>query len=229
MTEANSEVWKTSFPSILKIDYAITKAFADKCNATLFGSEVPFARRLIQLKNGDIDLLCGLLKKEDREKYGYFLTPPYKLKSNKYFFVRKGEGHRLQKYEDLYSLQVGVRIGSKYFSRFDKDSKLDKFSAASDEGRFKMLVSNRVDAVIHTDVYGLYLLHNLRLQDKVEIAPYKYIKHNPVYMVISRKSKLFERKDDLEKVFQIMVKSGEIDQIIHAYFQNKDLPVPEYK
>lgn len=145
-SHAEEEVWKSSFPGILDIDYKITLAFAEKFNATISGSKVPFARRLNQLKKGDIDLLCGLLKNSDREKFAYYLSPPYKLKSHKYFFVRKGEGKRLQKYEDLYSLKIGVQIGSKYFPKFDEDSKLNKHATTEDAGRFKMLESLRIDA-----------------------------------------------------------------------------------
>lgn len=229
LSHAHQEIWKTSLPGILEIDYVITKAFADKFNATLTAKNVPFARRLDQLRNGDIDILCGLFKNDDRESFAYFLTPPYKSKSNKYFFIRKGEGTRLQKYEDLYTLKVGVHIGSKYFPRFDEDQRLEKYATPQHAGRFRMLVSDRIDVIIHTDVYGLELMHQLGLQDEVEIAPYKYTEENPVYMAISRKSKLFERKDELEDVFRLMMESGEIDRLIHAYFQSKGLPIPDYK
>ncbi len=227
---ADQEIWKASFPSSpIEIDYVITKAFAQKFNAILSGDKVPFARRLLQLKIGEIDLMCGLLKNDDREKYVYFLDPPYKLKTNKYFFMRKGEGKRLQKYEDLYQLSVGVQIGSKYFSRFDEDTKLKKYASTKDECRFQMLILHRFDALIHTDIYGFEAMYKLGLQDKVEVAPYKYTEYNPVYMAVSKKSRLSERIDQLQAVFQNMVDSGEIDQIIHQYFASNGLPLPEYK
>lgn len=227
--EAHQEIWRTSLPRTLEIDYIITKAFADKFRATLTANTAPFARRLDLLKTGDIDLLCGLLKNDDRATYAYFLNPPYKLRSNKYFFVRKGEGRRLQKFEDLYSLRVGVQIGSKHYPRFDNDSKIDKHPTPQYMGRFKMLVSNRIDTVIHTDVYGLSIINELGLKDEIEIAPYKYTNKNPVYFAISRKSKLFDRKEELENVYRLMVESGEIDKVITTYFQSKGLPIPDYK
>ncbi|WP_163337876.1 ABC transporter substrate-binding protein [Desulfopila sp. IMCC35008] len=228
-SHAHQAIWKTSLPDTLEIDYAITKAFADKFSATLTANKVPFARRLDQLKNGEIDVLCGLLKNNDRERFAYFLRPPYKLRSNKYFFIRKGEGKRLQTYEDLYKLRVGVHIGSKYFPRFDEDEKLKKFVTPYYADSFKMLVSGRIDVVIHTDVYGLEIMNQLSLQDNVEVAPFMHTEKKPVYMAISRKSKLFNRKDELEDVFRLMVESGEIDRIIQSYFRSKGLPIPEYK
>lgn len=227
---ADQEIWKTSFPpSNIELDIAITQAFAKKFNAVLLGKKVPFARRLNQLKIGEIDLLAGLLKDEEREQYAYFISPPYKRKTNKYFFMRKGEEQRLQKYEDLYQLSVGVQIGSKYFPRFDKDAKIKKYAISRDESRFKMLVLKRFDALIHTDIYGMDVMHRLALQDKLEIAPYKYTRYNPVYIAISNRSGLIERKDELEKVFREMVDSGEVDKIFKNYFESKGLPVPVYK
>lgn len=224
-----SEIWKTSLPSILEIDYSITKAFAEKFNASLVTDKAPFARRLLQLKNGEIDLLSGLLRNGEREQYAIFLFPPYKRKSNKYFFMRKGESHSVNTYEDLYSLKIGVQIGSTYFPRFDADSRIKKYATNSDESRFKMLLLKRIDAVLHTDVYGLYTVHRMGLQDKIEIAPYKYTEVNPVYMAVSKKSALIHYIDELERVFKDMVESGEVDRIIQGYFISKELPIPDYK
>jgi polar amino acid transport system substrate-binding protein len=227
---ADQEIWKTSFsPNPIELDYVITQAFAKKFKATLSSHKVPFARRLFQLKTGEIDLLSGLLKKDDRGKYAYFIDPPYKQKTNKCFFMRKGEGKRLQKYEDLYQLSVGVQIGSKYFSHFDEDTKVKRYATSQDESRFQMLLLNRFDALIHTEMYGTYTMHKLGLENKLEIAPYRYTAYNPVYIAISYKSRLIERKDELEAAFRKMVESGEMDQIIHQYFTDNALPLPDYK
>ncbi|WP_028579726.1 substrate-binding periplasmic protein [Desulfogranum japonicum] len=218
---AEQEIWKTSFPNTLDLNYAITKALADKFDATLQGKRVPFARRLNQLQTGEIDLSCGLFKNAVREKYAYFLSPPYSTISNKLFFMRKGEGYRLQKFEDLYSLLIGVKIHSKYYPRFDADKKLRKYATTRDESRFNMLIAHRIDAVIQTDLYGFATLRKMGLEDKIEIAPYRYTSQNPVYMAISRKSKLMKQTNELEQVFQIMVESGEIRSIIERYMERE--------
>lgn len=222
--------WRSSFPPVgMEIDQVIVDAFATKFNAVVKGEKVPFSRRLLQLKNGEIDLLAGLLKDESREQYAYFFKTPYKLKTNKIFIMRKGESDQLQTYEDLYKFQVGVQIGSRYFSRFDEDPKIKRVQATGDKSRFNMLLKNRFDVLIHTGFYGTYLVNRLGLQDKVEIAPFKYTKSNPVYIAISKKSELYKQKDSLEKVFTQMKESGEFDRVIHSYFESISMPVPEYK
>lgn len=223
------EEWHSSFPQQhIDIDKKIISALAGKFDAELVGKKVPFARRLMQLKNGEIDILAGLLKDESRETFAYFLNTPYKNKTNKVFIMRVGEGKHLESYDDLHNLRVGVQIGSKYFPRFDTDSEITKVASVKDENRLQMLLFKRFDALIHTDVYAADLVYRNGLEDKVEFAPFKYTKHNPVYIAVSKKSPLYDRREELEAALSEMLDSGEIDQIIQSYFLGKGLPVPEY-
>lgn len=225
-----SELWRSSYPPLpMDLDEAIVSAFALKFETRVAGEKVPFARRLLQLKDGEIDLLAGVLKTDARETYAHFLSPPYKLKSNKIFIMRKGEGKRLQKYEDLHRLRVGVQIGSNYFPQFDNDGKIDKYASSSEESRLNMLLKDRFDALIHTELYGTFAIYNLGLQGQVEIAPYKYTASNPVYIAISKNSKLYEIKDQLQSVYKQMMESGEFDSVIQSYFDSISVPAPEFK
>lgn len=223
------EIWKTNFPpTSIEVDKEILQALADKYGATVAGSQIPFARRLSNIKSGKIDILTGLLKKPDRFDHIHFLNPPYKRKTNKYFFMRKGEEGRLKTYNDLHSLLIGVQIDSKYFLPFDDDPKIRKHATSRIEGRFQMLMVNRLDAVIHTDVYGIQMIQSLGLEEKVAIAPFRYTKENPVFIGISKKSNLIHQKDKLEALLLQMVESGEMAQIIHNYFTRNNLPVPDF-
>lgn len=220
--------WKSSFPPLaIDIDQEIVSAFAAKFGAKVKGSKIPFARRLQQLKTGEIDLLAGLLKNSNREEFTFFLSTPYKKKTNKIFLMRKGEGQQLQKYEDLYNLRVGVQVGSNYFPRFDTDPKIRKFASTDNESRIHMLLKNRFDVLIHTEIYCKHLVYKMGLQEKVEVAPYAYTEYNPVYIGISKKSYLYQKRDELDAVFSRMVESGEIDRLIQSYFKTIGLPIPE--
>lgn len=224
-----ADKWRSSFPPLyIDVDQNIISALAVKFNAEVVGEKVPFARRLQQLKSGEIDILAGLLKDETREGYAYFLKTPYKNKTNKIFIMRKGEGKQLERYEDLYKLKVGVQIGSKYFPRFDADSDITKVPSMKDKNRLQMLLLNRFDALIHTEVYATDLIHRNGFEDKVEFATFKYTKYNPVYIAVSKKSPLYERREELESVLGEMIESGEMGKIIQSYFQSRGLPVSEY-
>ena len=96
-------------------DAEILTAIAEEVKTSVSFRYAPFKRRLIMMKNGDIDLVCGLLKRRDREAYIHYILPPYKKRSDTIFFVAKGKADRIQTYEDLYDLKIGTVRGAKFF------------------------------------------------------------------------------------------------------------------
>ena len=77
----------------------------------------PFKRRLIMLKNGDIDITCGLLHRPEREAYIHYITPPYKTRSDTLFFVRRDWPGQIQSYQDLKGLKIAVNRGGRILSQ----------------------------------------------------------------------------------------------------------------
>ncbi len=205
----------------------IVKAIGKKLNLKVVFKLLPFKRSLKYLKNGDVDIMTGLLRKAEREEYIFFIDPPYKKKSNKVFYVLKGNKTLITKYEDLYPLSIGTKLGNKYFPRFDSDKKLTKESAISNNLNILMLLKKRIDALIITDSSGDYLIHNMGYEDKFEKAIFGYTKNNPVYIGLSKKSHMANHKSIT--IISTMIKSGEIDKVISNFFKKKNLPVPEYK
>ena len=210
----------------LEID--IIKAVSKKLNSNLRIKSVPFARRLRNMENGTADITAGLLKSEEREKYIYYIPYPYKLKSNKVFFVRKGDASSITKYEDLYNLTIGTNIKSKYFSRFDNDELIKKEETSSFKQNILKLLAGRVDAVIYSDGYGYLVLKEMKATEKVVPAEYHFEKNNPVYLGISRKSYLMKHLDIVEPVINSMIRNGEIEIIIKNYYRTRNIPVPCY-
>lgn len=49
---------------------------AEKLDIRLDMEYAPFARRLAMMKSGRLDIMGGLLKRENRESYIYFIPPP---------------------------------------------------------------------------------------------------------------------------------------------------------
>ena len=222
--------WQTSVPpETLMLDQPLLELLSRSFDAKLASFPAPFARRLRMLETGEIDLMAGLLKRPERETFAYFLNPPYKFKSNKYFFVRKGEISRIRKYEDLYGLKVGVSINAKTFPRFDQDSAIEKVQVSYLAQKFKMLVLDRIDTFVHTDVEAIAQMRELGLENHVDIAEFRYTRINPVHIGISRRSPLMEKLDAIEKEYRRMAISGELDRFIIDFFQSRELPVPDYK
>ena len=82
---------------------------------TISWSEVPFARSLKELQDGDRVLVPRFNRTSDREAYSIFLGPIAVQKRQILFAVHKGDEHRIKSYGDLAALSIGTKRGTAYF------------------------------------------------------------------------------------------------------------------
>lgn len=115
------------------IDVEIITEIANRLGASLEITNCDWLYCLRMIKNGRADIISSALKNPEREQYMYYIEPPYIVKSTKLFYLRKGQAHKIQKYEDLYQLNIGVLKGSLYFSPFDNDSNIQKVEVLKTE------------------------------------------------------------------------------------------------
>ena len=206
----------------------ILNAIAKELKVTLITQYAPFSRRLHMMKDGTIDLMAGLLKRPEREKYIHFISPPYKNRSDTVFFVPKGKSSLIQTYNDLHPLRIGTTFGSKYFHRFDEDETLDKESIPNGMSNFKKLLLGRLDTVIYPEGAGIELIHKMDISDRVEMAQFRFSKKKQVYIGISKKSHLMEDIHATESIIRQMIENGKIKNIIVNYYTQRNLPVPAH-
>lgn len=185
----------------------------------------PFKRRLIMMENGDIDMICGLLHRPGREAFIHYIHLPYKTRSDTIFFVLQKNSGRIRTYEDLKGLKIGVSRGSKYFERFDLDTTLSKESALS-QNNFKKLLLGRIDTVIQDESNGIFLIHDLKAQDRIVMSPFRFSNEKKVYFGISRKSWMMDDLERIERALETFITSGRAREIISGYYIRLGLPVP---
>ena len=178
----------------------------------------PWNRCLLMMKHGLVDVMPYLLKRPDREKYMLYVDPAYQPHSEKCFFVRKGNANRIQKYEDLYTVKVGVQKGAAYFSQFDRDDSIPKIPVMEEKLLFPMLLKDRFDTFVGACQPLNYIALKSGYSEEVEAASYRFSAHNPAHIAISRKSSLANRASELELIIQNLVTSGELSKLSEAYF-----------
>lgn len=118
----------------------------------------PLARCLAMMKSGDADIITNLLRTREREDFIRYLEAPYQTHSAKVFYLRSEDPRPVVSYEQLYGLDIGVKRGARYGTRFDEDNKLHKQAVASHVLNFKKLAAGRLDLVISTESEGDYLI-----------------------------------------------------------------------
>ncbi len=195
-------------------DARILSLIAQRLGLDIEMNYVSFARRLVLMKQGKIDICSGLHNTMGRERYIYFIEPAYKTVSKKVFIVLKGNKGIIKEYDDLYRLSIGTIIGAAYFEKFDNDRRLIKVKVSNAEQKFDMLMNNRVNTVIHSYEGALKTIHKMGIADKVETAEYYHLDNIPVYIGISKKSDIINRAKEVEHVIREIVGAGGIDRLL---------------
>lgn len=206
----------------------IIKAFVRKLGARLEIKYAPFKRRLQMMEDGDIDLLAGLMKDPVRERYIHFIHPPYKNRSDTVFFVSRGKTALVRRYEDLYHLRTGIVVGSKYFPKFDNDTRLNTEVCPFAESNFKKLVAGRIDVAVFPESAGIDLIDRMGIKEQVAAADYRFSKQKNVYIGISKKSRLMISIRQVENTLRSMIENGELKQVIVEHYTSRGLPVPVF-
>lgn len=198
------------------IDYEIAQRVADKMNFRLTMRHCPFKRCLKEMSLGRLDLQSGIAYNEERAKYITYLKPSYGEVAAK-FYTRKGEGHVLERYEDLYKIRVGMVAESHYFEPFNSDENINKFSVPKEEMLFALLEKGRIDAIIGTSPNLEFQIKKYGHKGKFDVAPYRPKNNIPLYFGVSKHSPLKVYEDRLNYVLLELKETGEIDEILARY------------
>lgn len=205
----------------------IVRELARRTGLPLEVAPCPLKRCLLMLQEGQADVLIGAQESEGRRSFLHYLQTPYrKHSSDKVFYVPKGKGASLARFEDLQPLRIGIRLGADYFPRFDADTSLRKDAITDVAANFKKLVLGRVDAVLIAEDQGEALLSSLGLRDQVEKAQLRVADPTPRAVAIARRSRHAARMDQFEAAMTAMAKDGTLDAIFRRhYFEACKVPI----
>lgn len=205
------------------VDVDIVREIAQRMKLDVRFVSCPWARCLSMLKDGQADLLSSAYRKPDRELFLNYFSKPYLASLPIAFYFKKNKNFTIEKYEDLYNYSIGVLGDASYFERFDKDKTLSKFEVATQDQLFPMLMYERFDLIA-----GYVPTENYRLiaegyKGKVQRSTYEFSGQDAVYMAISKRSPLINRRDELDRINSDLLKEGFIKKTIDSYL-NKYLP-----
>ena len=200
----------------------IVRELARRLGRELRIVECPHARCLLMLRAGEADLAIGIQQSPERDEYIAFLHNPYrKSASDRVFYVRRGDAHRIRRYEDLQHLRIGIKQGSEYFDRFDDDKALHKEAALNNAANLRKLLLNRLDTVVMPEDQGAVLLSELQLNKQLETAVYREHDAEPRSVAVSRKSAAIELLPRLEEAMQAMRRDGTLNAIYDKHYYER--------
>jgi ABC-type amino acid transport substrate-binding protein len=172
---------------------------ANKLSLNIEISTMPFARRVQALKHGELDLMVGVQRTEERQDEFIYINPHYETLSYRFFTLKENQ-KLINRYGDLRGKYIGVNRHAKYFVPFDEDVGLKKFEVTSLRQNVELLMHKRIDVFIHYEQSTLPLLADIGALQQIVKTPYQPSHENHHYLAISSHSSLTQRKAELERI-----------------------------
>ncbi len=174
--------------------------------------EAPFRRVLLMMEKGEVDVMLGPLKTEERERMMAFVAPVFPPERKLFFYYR--DENRITEYDDLYGKRIGVLAGGNYFDKFDSDEELTKEPIARYKNLMQMLQVDRVDVVIAPELVGRHTVSQLNIN--VSVSPYQ-VPGEHSYIAIARTSPVLSRQDQVNQTFEQIRRDGTYDKLVMGY------------
>jgi len=156
----------------LDVDLARTALQRMDCSATFV--EMPWARALIELEAGRLDILPGALRRPERERFAYFSRPTNRSPNVLFIGKLAAQRYQIRELADVMGtrFRLGAQIGVAYGPAYDSLLKEPDFASrlsliTSRRGAWKMIGLNRLDGLIADEASGLVELKELGLTHAV--------------------------------------------------------------
>ncbi|NGZ27155.1 MAG: transporter substrate-binding domain-containing protein, partial [Magnetococcales bacterium] len=181
--------------------------------------DVPFTKSIEALKTGEVDLVPRTVVTPERQQFVRFLPPIGYEQQEILFLTRKGQEKTIRNYDDLKNLRIGLKKGTAYFDRFNKDTTLNKQPFAGDDyGLLNQFISGAVDTIIILDRRAMdSALAGMGFTD-YGYAQYRLIQNLELNYGFSRASAHLQAADALEQELQTMQAKGEVDTLLAQSF-----------
>ena len=201
------------------IDIEIFNEIAKRANFEVEYIRCPWIRALELMKSGKADILSSVYRKPEREEFMIYFDKPFLSELPIAFFYRKDSGISIKKYSDLYRYQnIAVLRGASYFPEFDSDPRISKYSVASQEQIFPMLIHRRIQVMAGYMPTENYFITVNNYGDIIEKSPFTYNEKSKVYMTISKKSPLAKKINLLNKINNDLYNEGFTAKIVNKYY-----------
>jgi len=177
---------------------------------------LPGKRVVYMLKDGLADGVPFIRKTDRRAQYLDY-SDEVLLFERVYFYVKKGKGFTFN--GDLSVIKqkkIAVILGDSHGAAFDQlAANLDLVKTISLDSSFSMLLNNRVDVVVSTELRAAKTLKSFPAGDIARIAnPMVTI---PLYVAFSKKRNLTSLRDDFDKELRVLKAIGFVESVLKKW------------
>ena len=187
------------------------KLIAKRLNMRLKFVECPFARCIVLLEKGAVDVFIGLTYSDERAEFLHFIEPSVAPGSVQTFYARAGSSISINEFADLDGLIVGLLRHSLYFPEFDKATNFAKVEANTHLQLIDLLLNKRIDAFVGSEQRFNYLLHEQGLSNKISQQTYHITEDRKVYLALSKHSEHAELIELFSEALSAVKSKGVFD------------------
>jgi polar amino acid transport system substrate-binding protein len=185
--------------------------------------EMPWARALLELEAGRLDILPGALRKAERERFAYFSRPTNRSPNVLFIGAIAAEKYRIRQLADLVGtdFRLGAQIGVSYGPSYDSLTPNPDFRARLQpitlrRGAWQMIGMDRLDGLIADEATGLVELLQLGLSNTVSKTRV-IVSSEAAMFAISKKAVSHDFVARFDQALNAMVADGRFKQIREHY------------
>lgn len=205
----------------ITIDLAREALARMNCTAKLV--EMPWARGLLSLQNGSLDILPGALKTPQREAFAYF-SLPVNRSPNVLFVSKSGARHKpiRQLAEVIGSdFRLGAQIGVVYSAEYQAllqrpDFVVHLVFVSNRRAAWSMLAAGRLDGLIADEITGVLELQEMGLS-KAIVRSDLVVSDEAAAFALSKKSLNADFARRFDQALQAMFDDGSYQRILQRY------------
>jgi len=194
---------------------------AEKLGMEIQITTMPFARRMMELKKGNLDLIVGLQYSKSRAKDLIFIFPAYEKLSFRYFTLTQNT-EEIQSNNDLIGKTIGVIRGAKYFPSFEQNTELQKYSFNNLRTNIDMLMLGRIDIFVHYEESTALMLKTMKVDHLIAKTNHQPKHTHEHYLAISKNSPLAAKTEQLEDIIERAISQQDFIKLrLEHYQQNR--------
>jgi len=135
--------------------------------------ELPWARALVELQAGRLDILPGALRRPERESYAFWVEQHVTVPNRLYVAAARQPGlSSVRRLRDLPAMRLGVQLGVVYGPEYaerlgDAAFRASLTQTSSRQSLWQMLDRGRVDGVLASEASARWELAELGLADRI--------------------------------------------------------------
>ena len=203
------------------IDIDLTEALLNEVQCNFNILEIPWARALLMLATGEIDILINVSKTHEREQLYYFIGP---IRNEEIVFATyKSLNYNLTKIDDILGLDkpIAIQRNAYYGEALQRIINNEKYKelfvhVPSNEIKLKLLKRGRISGFLEAKRNVIHGINNDKIFAGVWFPALIFHK-NPVYFALSKKSISVEFNQRISAGFERLVTQGKVKAIVLKY------------